>query len=101
MKVRSGFVSNSSSSSFVCDITGYSYAGYDDSYDCEYAQCVDGHEFDADGYPEVVEYIHNDGDRYDIPAELCPICNGSAKNQIVERFKRDMDRLGINIDDLK
>lgn len=33
MKIRNGFVSNSSSSSFVCDVCGSQYEGYDGQYD--------------------------------------------------------------------
>ena len=46
MKLRTGFVSNSSSSSFVCDITGATESGYDASArDCGFAQCSNGHTF--------------------------------------------------------
>lgn len=49
MKIRNGFVSNSSSSSFICDITGRVESGMD--LDIEYAgmyQCQKGHTFDED-----------------------------------------------------
>ncbi|KKL72491.1 hypothetical protein LCGC14_2084370 [marine sediment metagenome] len=46
MKVRNGFVSNSSSSSFVCDICGTSEAGYDASLeDMGFKDCSNGHMF--------------------------------------------------------
>ncbi len=46
MKRRSDFVTNSSSSSFLCDICGYETSGYDMSYrDAGMYQCVNGHEF--------------------------------------------------------
>jgi len=47
MKNRTGFVSNSSSSSFVCAVSGESYEGYDGQYDVPYACCTNGHEFCA------------------------------------------------------
>ena len=43
MKVRAGFVSNSSSSSFVCDICGREEAGYDGEYGISVATCDEGH----------------------------------------------------------
>ena len=46
MKVRHGFVSNSSSSSFVCAVCGAIESGYDLSLsDCEMSRCEHGHEF--------------------------------------------------------
>lgn len=45
MKIRNGFVSNSSSSSFVCDICGTSYEGMDGDYgnDVQELHCTNGH----------------------------------------------------------
>jgi hypothetical protein len=44
MKKRFGFVSNSSSSSFMCDLTYATEGGYDASaVDCGMAECVNGH----------------------------------------------------------
>ena len=49
MKIRSGFVSNSSSSSFICDVCGREESGYDISLcDCEMRQCRTGHTFCVD-----------------------------------------------------
>ena len=46
MKIRNGFVSNSSSSSFVCDITGRSYTEYEASLeDADMYECENGHTF--------------------------------------------------------
>ena len=46
MKVRHGFVSNSSSSSFMCAVCGEIESGYDLSLsDCEMSRCEHGHEF--------------------------------------------------------
>lgn len=46
MKLRMGFVSNSSSSSFVCDVSGEVESGWDLSLsDCDYYQCESGHTF--------------------------------------------------------
>ena len=44
MKIRKGFVSNSSSSSFVCDICRSDYSGFDASLsDAGMSECVNGH----------------------------------------------------------
>ena len=46
MKVRVGFVSNSSSSSFTCDVCRYTVSGMDMGYaDANMYSCVNGHEF--------------------------------------------------------
>ena len=49
MKIRNGFVSNSSTSSFTCDICGYNEAGYDLSLsDINMCSCENGHTFCED-----------------------------------------------------
>lgn len=46
MKIRNGFVSNSSSSSFTCDVCGATESGMDVSLsDIQMSQCVNGHTF--------------------------------------------------------
>ena len=104
MKVRRGFVSNSSSSSFVCVITGNVESGYDASLsDCGFVECAKGHVFEYYGYPEVEEWVDSDDneDNYNLPIELCPVCNGKAKPAIVARLKSTMKDLGVTIEDLK
>lgn len=49
MKIRNGFVSNSSSSSFICEITNRIETGYDMSLeDAGMYNCVCGHTFDEE-----------------------------------------------------
>lgn len=84
MKVRKGFVSNSSSSSFVCDVCGESVSGMDMSYDeAEMVCCTNGHDFCevhliGDNALEVLQdEDREDFDedwRYAVPEEYCPIC---------------------------
>ena len=46
MKIRNGFVSNSSSSSFICEVCGQDASGYDMCLsDAEMYECVNGHIF--------------------------------------------------------
>jgi len=69
MKVRTGFVSNSSSSSFTCDACGGVESGWDACLSDVYMfNCANGH---------TVCDSHHDGsidDRYSVPSEQCPIC---------------------------
>jgi len=72
MKVRLGFVSNSSSSSFVCDLCGETFGGRDlspsDVYHCD---CENGHTICRDG---IVGELLEEDDYYEIPASNCPFC---------------------------
>ena len=103
MKRRMGFVSNSSSSSFVCDLSGQSYEGYDGEYGCTYVQCENGHNFAADDENDVLAYLNEEGDvaRWDLPSDHCPICNGKAKPRLIARMKGTLKHLGLEVKDLK
>lgn len=85
VKKRNYFVSNSSSSSFICEICGRTETGFDASLrDYEYVECVNGHTFCQeellDGLEEYLE-AHEETDEgycngtYDIPEKFCPICS--------------------------
>ena len=88
MKIRKGFVSNSSSSSFTCNVCGDEYSGMDAclSDACMY-KCVNGHTFCEehiikDETPVVEtdnnedeDYDEDDIDRYETPSCKCPLCN--------------------------
>ena len=102
MKIRSGFVSNSSSSSFICCVCGKSEGGYDlclkdagmVECECGHTMCEHHLSFNIDetytemtkkefcdkyGYVTIsdksFEYIQQEDDKYyDIPKDLCPVC---------------------------
>lgn len=59
VKIRKSFVSNSSSSSFICDVCGETFSGMDLSYgDVDCHTCVSGHIFcDEHMVGEVEDYI--------------------------------------------
>jgi hypothetical protein len=72
MKIRKGFVSNSSSSSYICDVCGHDESGWDlgleeaDMYECE-----EGHVFCTS---HAVGGEIEDNECYNIPKKHCPIC---------------------------
>lgn len=72
MKIRHCFVSNSSSSSFICDVCGIAEEAYY-ADECDMSQCVNGHIFcleHAIGNLKEIEKF----DGYSCPEEYCPIC---------------------------
>lgn len=93
MKIRSGFVSNSSSSSFICDVCGRDEAGFDCSLsDFDMCSCENDHIFciehaintDSKDYEKYFEEneMPYDFNSYidrthgcDILKKYCPICN--------------------------
>jgi len=79
MKTRSGFVSNSSTSSFTCDMCGRNEMEMNRSLsDIDAMTCENGHEFCAKhavGEPGKDEANGESDWRYNVPMERCPICN--------------------------
>lgn len=72
MKIRAGFVSNSSGTSFTCDFCGEEVAGMDLGLtDAEMFSCKNGHTV-CDSHTEA----DIDGeDRYEgVPENDCPVC---------------------------
>ena len=69
MKTRLYFVSNSSSSSFVCEICNHSEVGYDGPQSVGMVCCENDHTFCEEHLMEGAEYD------YEVPEKFCPICN--------------------------
>lgn len=96
MKTRIGFVSNSSSSSYICGVCGNKESGWDLCLDdAGMVECVNGHTFctdhricakndeskcdDCDHDKECdaceEEFDNDDGESfYDLPESQCPLC---------------------------
>lgn len=75
MKIRRGFVSNSSSSSFICDITGEEVQGYDMGVrEAGMYGCENGHYFLEEFLIGELPDDEESGG-YEIPEENCPICS--------------------------
>jgi hypothetical protein len=86
MKIRSGFVSNSSSSSFTCDVCGRTESGWDASLrEFGMVECVKGHIFCEEHLLAEVEVEkHNENneddeeeeeDGYEVAEKRCPLCS--------------------------
>ena len=72
MKTRTGFVSNSSSSSFICDVCGEEACGRDICLsDCEMSQCVNGHMFCDDHMIGNIESITLDEKKQSYINDYC------------------------------
>jgi len=73
MKIRNGFVSNSSSSSFICEICNRTEIGWDGNSVTDYdmVRCVNDHTFCTS------HMINNDSNTssYEVPETSCPICS--------------------------
>lgn len=82
MKIRTGFVSNSSSSSFICDYCGDVESGYDLSMEqVEHAQFTCGHEVCLSHIPDSIKELDeweeawSEEGGWEMPEKWCPICN--------------------------
>ena len=80
MKIRNGFVSNSSSSSFICDICGASEVGYDSvPSDLGMDFCEHGHLFCQSHLKKIDKEITRKEDDFyyggeAVTEDCCPVC---------------------------
>ena len=80
MKTRKGFISNSSTTSFICDVCGELFAERDCGIDdAQMFQCVnehtvcESHMVNQERYDQYIDSEDNEG-LYKVPVECCPIC---------------------------
>jgi len=75
MKMRLGVVSNSSSTSFTCEICGHEESGMDCSLaDLGFVECINNHVICEDEMLNPEKCV----DVYEIAEECCPICSNEA-----------------------
>ena len=89
MKIRKGFISNSSSTSFICEVCGETVSGMDMGLeDAEMYECENGHTFckdhaiDSEELEEKLTKLAESDDEtddyydaiYSVPAKHCPCC---------------------------
>lgn len=106
MKIRMGFVSNSSSSSFICCVSGEIETGMDIGLDdVEMVECKNEHTFYneylveplPENCDEIDEYEENP---YNIPKKHCPIC--TMKNFVPEELLAYVIKIsGRNVEEIK
>lgn len=110
MKLRSGFVSNSSSSSYICEVCGDTFEAYDEGIAHFDLVMCEGHEhlfceehavnanIDEEGHEAFTMYEGDGDDRID--SKHCPICQ---LKTITEGMLLDyaLYKLNVKRDDLK
>lgn len=101
-KVRKGFVSNSSSSSFICEISGNVESGYDASpSDCGMIRCVNDHLMMEEYAPKGVELVEDEDWGGEALSEAdCPICQlKEVRSDDLVKFA--LKQLGVTEEQLK
>jgi hypothetical protein len=108
MKIRAGFVSNSSSSSFTCDICGEDVSGWDLSIsDSGMCQCQNGHTFCEGHQRGGVEELTTDQKREILVAKaqnakLNDYWTAEKRDEEVQQMKDlDEDEVEENYEDFK
>lgn len=106
MKVRTGFVSNSSSSSFICDFCGREDSGFDMCIDdAEMFECEHGHTFceseiltpNGETWEDAYNKLEEDNPdgyyeyRYGVPEKFCPVCDREKQmmqDELYQEYKK-------------
>ena len=100
-KVRKGFVSNSSSSSFICDISGAAEAGTDccSAEDYGYVSCEHGHTMLLEYVPNYEDLTLDEDWEYELKEKDCPICQ-MKEIRIEDLHKFALKQLGMTDESL-
>lgn len=99
MKVREGFVSNSSSSSFVCGVCNRVSEGFDwNNSSGGIVTCEKGHQFCYD------HSLNKDDEFWELlksdevfPEKYCPVCNGWGNYNLHTTYQFLKDRLTLEM----
>jgi hypothetical protein len=107
MKSRNGFVSNSSTTSFTCEICGDECGGQDLGLnEAEMICCLNQHYMDIGCIPKNLKDDEFETlleeDSYEIPTKYCPICQFHVmSNDTTVYYQYLLKRIGISAEDLR
>lgn len=104
MKIRTGFVSNSSASSFICVVCGHEDGGFEVCLsDIGMVECEHGHTFHpycTKYEKQIKEALEDDKFGYsDVSSEFCPVCKMEilAEDEVIKYI---LNSRGINLDEI-
>ncbi len=86
MKIRQGFVSNSSSTSFTCLLCNKEYSGWDWEIPADWTRCEHGHHFHKSCAARIGIYIPEEN-KDEVLEDECPVCLMKKFNQFVKVMK--------------